>query len=244
MQKRGSQPTQKAVNSFFKKKTPAPTTTTTPIVLEVSSQTTTTTPPPTPPATKRCGKYDSLEKRLKSLNKYKTEGNWKKHALLESKLSWTEVIQTFEHIPSGRRVELFHFAPYGMAQYISDKKSIRSCSSSFNVLPKEVQDEMADLFDKDSFNSCDLTVSARNTGQKAPKAFYRVYCDFCEKEVLPEVITKFKSILGEDATFLDLVNKWDSLPDEKGQHRAKFIDVIGCFLPNAPNDVRCSPGPN
>ena len=56
-------PTQSAVNSFFKKKTPAPTTPTTPIVVsEVDSQA--TTPPPPPPAgAKRCGKYDSLEKR-------------------------------------------------------------------------------------------------------------------------------------------------------------------------------------
>lgn len=53
-------PTQSAVNSFFKKKTPAPTM---PIVVsEVDSQA--TTPPPPPPAcAKRCGKYDSLEKR-------------------------------------------------------------------------------------------------------------------------------------------------------------------------------------
>lgn len=68
MQKRGTQPTQSAVNSFFKKKSPTPTTPTTPIVVSevINNPTSASTTPAQPPsAVKRCGKYDSLEKKIK-----------------------------------------------------------------------------------------------------------------------------------------------------------------------------------
>lgn len=57
--------------------------------------------------------------------------------------------------------------------------------------------------------------------RRPAKAFYHVYCDFCEREVLPEVLNRYKGFLGEDATFLDLVNKWDAIPNEKNQTRQK-----------------------
>ena len=169
-----SHPTQTSINRFFQKKSPTPTTPTTPILLEESDQTPTLIPHAPPPSkAKRCGKFDSLEKHINTLTKCKVEGAWRKHQMMDLKLAWTEIIQTFEHIPSGRQVEIYHFAPYGMAQYIAHYKSIPSCSSSFQALPKEIQVEMSDLFTTDSFNKTDIVVARRNTDQKAPKHFYR-----------------------------------------------------------------------
>ena len=129
-----------------------------------------------------------------------------------------------------------------MAQYIAHQKSIPSCSSSFQALPKEVKIEMSDLFTIDSFNKTDIVVTTRNTGQKASKHFYCVFCDFCEKEVLPEVLKKYKEYIGKYATLLDLIDEWDALPQVKSDNRSKYVEVIGCFLPNSPEDTCLLPG--
>ena len=69
-------------------------------------------------------------------------------------------------------------------------------------------------------------------------------CDFCEKEVLPEVLKKYEEYIGEDATLLDLIDKWDALPQVKNDNRSKYVEVIGCFFPNSPDDTRLLPGPS
>ena len=101
------------------------------------------TPTP-PPKAKRCGKYDALEKRLKSLNKYNTEGHWRKHHLQEN-LSWTVVIQTWTHSPSGKVVEVHHFCPYGMSRYVQGRKSLDTCKANYRSLPKEIKDEFKEI---------------------------------------------------------------------------------------------------
>ena len=86
--------------------------------------------------------------------------------------------------------------------------------------------------------------TTRNSGKMVPKKFYRVRCDYCEREVLPSVLKKFSDFLGENATWVDLVSKWDTLPNKKNDGLHKYIEVIGCFLPNLPHYTRLLPGPN
>ena len=110
-----------------------------PVVIADSS--TSSTPPATPtpevpPAAKHCKKTDSLDNRLKSLQKNKTEGNWRKHELMSVPLPWTEVIQRFEHLPSGEVVEIHHFAPYGMVHFIEQQKSTQVALPAIKASPK------------------------------------------------------------------------------------------------------------
>ena len=82
----------------------------------------------------RCGKYDTLEKRLNTLKRYKPEGDWRKFEKLTESFSWSEVVQMFEHVPSQRKVELWHFTPYGMCEYVAKQKKIAIiCSFVFNL---------------------------------------------------------------------------------------------------------------
>ena len=78
---------------------------------------------------------------------------------------------------------------------------------------------------------------------QAPKKFDRMYCSDCENDLLPIVLQKFKSHLGGSATIIDLVSKWDSLPNEKNDGLMKYVHAVGCFLPNPPHVSVC-PGPN
>ena len=194
---------------------------------------------------KRCEKFETLEKRLLSLKKNKVEGDWRRHEVLSVAIPWTEVIQTFEHTPSKEKVEIGHFVPFGMKHYIEKQKSLNICIASYNALPKEVRDEMGGrLFTAQTYKKEEMLLTTHNTGRMAAKKFWRVWCHFCELEVLPQVLRKFADVLGENATFVDLLNSWDTLPSKKNDGLAKYVEVIGCFLPNPPNDNRLSPGPN
>ena len=155
------------IQNFFKPK-PAEkkkaTTASNPIVISGTPSSSSNTPsaPPPPKPSSRCGKYERLEKRLKALSRYKTEGDWRKHEKLDEKIAWTEIVQTFEHLPSKRKVEIWHFCPYGMCEYTAQQKSIPSCTANYNSLPKDVQAEMADLFTQEhDFNSDDVVVTTR-----------------------------------------------------------------------------------
>ena len=121
-------------------------------------------------------------------------------------------------------------------------KSLPVCKSHFESLPNEVRDEFG--LTKQNFSKEDLIISVENSGIKAPQDFNRVYCQFCETEVLPNILEKFKEQLGEKSTIIDLISKWDCLPSPKDDSLVKYVDVLGCFIPNPPNDEKTCPGPN
>ena len=57
------------------------------------------------------------------------------------------------------------------------------------ILSKGNKEEFA--LSKETYKKEDFILTSRNIGKKAPQDFYRVYCNFCEKEVLPRVLSKF-----------------------------------------------------
>ena len=65
---------------------------------------------------KRYGKFDPLSKRLLTFKKYNTDGGWRKFDK-KIKMPWTEVLQSWEQISTGRKIEIRHFSPYGMVNY-------------------------------------------------------------------------------------------------------------------------------
>ena len=87
-------------------------------------------------------------------------------------------------------------------------KSILSCKASCESDPKEIKKEFA--LSKETYKKEDFILTSRNSGMKAPRDFYRVYCNFCE-EVLPGVLSKFKVQLVEVCTVID--KKYKNSPD-------------------------------
>ena len=72
----------------------------------------------------------------------------------------------------------------------------------------------------------------------------RMTFSLCEVKHLLILLQKYKEVLEEHATIYDLINKWDALPVAKNEKVGKSVEVIGCFLPNPPDDIRLAPGPN
>ena len=109
-----------------------------------------------------------------------------------------------------------------------------SCFNSFAAIPEEVRTECG--LDAESFDKEKLRISISNSGPKMPKSFQRVYCEFCQTNILPHLLEAHKSSLGENKNLQNLIDKWDDLKITKVP-----TDVIGCFLPY---DEKHIAGPN
>ena len=80
--------------------------------------------------------------------------------------SWTHVIQTWTHIPTKRSTDISHFSPYGMNLYTQNMKSLPSCKSSYQALPKEIRDEFPNEIKKENYKADNISIMTRITGKK------------------------------------------------------------------------------
>ena len=91
---------------------------------------------------------------------------------------------------------------------------------SFDVIPDQIKSIEASTFSKEN-----LSIELKNSGFNPPKSFHRIYCDYCESNILPKLIEKYKESLSEDQSLSNLIANWDILKVSNG-----VIDVAGCFL--------------
>ena len=140
-------------------------------------------------------KLMSLKNRISSLKK-NTEGDWRKFHLI--KISWTHVIQTWTRIPAKKCIDISHFSPDDMNLYIQKMKSLPSCKSSYQALPKEFREEFSNEIKKENYKADNISIRTRITGKKTAESFNRIYSDQCEREALPSVLDKYKKSLGKN----------------------------------------------
>ena len=105
---------------------------------------------------------------------------------------------------------------------------------SFDVIPDEIKKKCET--EASTFSKENLSIELQNSGVKPPKSFHWIYCDYCESNILPKLIEKYKESLSEDQSHSSLIANWDILKVSNG-----VIDVVGCFLPEDETHV---PGPN
>ena len=70
-------------------------------------------------------------------------------------------------------------------------KSLPSCKSSYQALPKEVHEEFTDQIKKENYKA-DISTVTRVTDKKATESFNQVYCDHYEREAFPRVLENTK----------------------------------------------------
>ena len=71
----------------------------------------------------------------------------------------------------------------------------------------------------------DLVVEVTNIGPQAGQEYTRIYCEYCQKVLLPELLKEHKDSLG-GANIVNLINLWETL-----EIKQNMLDVAGCFLP-------------
>ena len=74
---------------------------------------------------------------------------------------------------------------------------------SFNVLPTFIQESWG--ISEHLFNKDKITISIKTTGPQPMKSLNRIYCEYCNKEVLPGFLEKYKSGLGDDVSWQTLL---------------------------------------
>ena len=95
------------------------------------------------------------------------------------------------------------------------------CLASVGVLPPVVKSS----FNVSSeFDISSISLSITDIGMKSPETFYRMYCDHCEKTILPNVLKNEK--YGNFKTFEELVRNWDDCAIPDG-----LLDLVGCVFP-------------
>lgn len=103
-----------------------------------------------------------------------------------------------------------------------------------NVLPVKVKEDHPQLT-SEAYDKKEWAISVANTGTNKPEKYYRLYCQHCEKRLLPKLLEEYSDRLGENKNLTGLINNWDIL-----NVPAKYIDYVGCFLPWQ-SDVRAGP---
>ena len=85
-----------------------------------------------------------------------------------------------------------------MNLYIQKMKSLPSCKSSYQALPKEFREEFSNEIKKENYKADNISIRTRITGKKTAESFNRIYSDQCEREALPSVLDKYKKSLGKN----------------------------------------------
>ena len=93
---------------------------------------------------------------------------------------------------------------------------------SFDMSPDEIKKKgeiKASTFNKENF-----LIQLKNSGVKPQKSFHRIYCNYCQSNIVPKLIEKYKESLSEDQSLSNLITNWDILKVSNG-----VINAVGCF---------------
>ena len=105
---------------------------------------------------------------------------------------------------------------------------------AFNVLPDLVKTNLS-IKEKDySVEKMSLTIS--DFGNLGIKKFSYIYCSVCNNDIIPCLIKENSRKLPENATIIDMLNKWDKL-----DFPVNYLDLAGCLIPN---EQHIHTGPN
>ena len=91
------------------------------------------------------------------------------------------------------------------------QNNLKKCSNFFLGITAE------------NFSKKKLKVEVSNTGEKPPARFNRLYCHYCEENILPKMLSKTKFEFAKDLE--ELINRWDKI----GVSDA-LMDVVGSFI--------------
>ena len=165
------------------------------------------------------------------------DGNWRKFDKL--KIAYTILVQRWKlnGCRSDKFCDIKHFMPLGMQQYgIKLYKDVK-CFRTFGVLPQVVKETFKitnENFDKSKF---EVEVIATTSNKSKLLLLNRVYCSYCQLNVLPKLLEKYQEYIEDrDITLQDLLDNWD-----KWKVNNQYSDVVGCFI-YLQADVHAGPG--
>ena len=92
---------------------------------------------------------------------------------------------------------------------------------NFSALPTEVCEKLG--ITQETFVKELVEINITNTGRQNPQHFVRFYCNDCQNNLLPKLLSISK--YGTFKTIEELINNWDDakIPDD-------LMDIVDCFI--------------
>ena len=80
---------------------------------------------------------------------------------------------------------------------------------------------------KDSYHPTNVKLCVSNIGPQPACNYHCIYCNYCNKVLLPKLIEKHQKSLSDEPDLSNLISQWD-------------VEVVGCFLP-LKDDINAGP---
>ena len=168
----------------------------------------------------------TVDLKLKNMNKNKVKGDWRRDVQVEDVLYKVATV-TWTHLPSMRTFAFPSPIPVGMEKLLTKLESAQN--RSFKSLPLAVREEFTIM--ENSYNPANFEV--RVTFSEAMYGNFRLlYCRLCttKKNLKEKFWDKFPEKLPADnISRKALMRNWDELNLSWNSQ-----DVLGCLLPNNP----------
>ena len=137
------------------------------------------------------------------------KGNWRRFETV--KINGTELIQRWTNKINNKFVEIRHFCPWGMRKAMKQKLTGVNCKSTFNVLKEEVKN--ADIgINEETYGKSNVIIEVRNTGMGRMMGYHRIFCDHCQKNLLPSLINSISDFFADidNPNITHILQNWDS----------------------------------
>ena len=122
-----------------------------------------------------------------------------------------------------------------MREAVANHTGKPQVKANFSALPTEVFEKLG--ITQETFVKELVEINITNTGCQNPQHFVRFYCNDCQKNLLPKLLSNSKH--GMFKTIEELINNWDGakVPDD-------LMDIVGCFICSLDGRVRMGPNEN
>ena len=169
---------------------------------------------------------------LKVFQKNKVQLNWRRWEV--EKTSFTYLCKTIKY---GERT----WTQKTIVPADAQKSILKQLSDGRGVhaLPDHVKIE---LNLPDDYDPKDVVISVESEGNCGSAEFHSLYCTKCHSVngFLSHFKEKYKQYLPPDPKLKDIWDKWDLIVS-KNKKVMKYVDILGCVLPN---DLNIRAGPN
>ena len=122
-----------------------------------------------------------------------------------------------------------------MREAVENRMGKPQVKANFSAVPTEVCEKLG--ITQETFVKELVEINITNTGCQNPQHFVRSYCNDCQKNLLPKLLSNSK--YGTFKTIEELINNWDDakIPDD-------LMDIAGCFICSLDERVHMAPNKN
>ena len=148
-------------------------------------------------------------------------------------IPFTYIIQNWKF--GDKSCQVYYFSPWGMQEAVANCMGKPQVKANSSALPTEVCEKLG--ITQETFIRELVEINITNTRCQNPQHFVWFYCNDCQKNLLPKLLSNSK--YGMFKTIEELINNWDDakIPND-------LMDIVGCFICSLDEQVHMGPNKN